>query len=82
MRDGILWWSRDRHKSEVSGGADNLKNLKGFRDFFPEEMAQRIYRGMEERVIQIGTTMIIAHLEKLVEDGRVENREGKYVLDG
>ncbi len=47
----------------------------------PEEMAQRIYRGMEERVIQIGTTMIIAHLEKLVEDGRVENREGKYALD-
>lgn len=46
----------------------------------PEEMAQRIYRGTEERVIQIGTTMVIAHLEKLVEEGRVENREGNYVL--
>lgn len=46
----------------------------------PGEMAQRIYRGMEERVIQIGTTMVMAHLEKLVEEGRVEEEDGKYIL--
>jgi hypothetical protein len=46
----------------------------------PEEMAQQIYRGLEERVIRIGTTMLIAHLEKLIEEGRVEIREGKYLL--
>ncbi len=46
----------------------------------PEEMAQQIYRGLEERVIRIGTTMLTAHLEKLIEEGRVENREGKYLL--
>lgn len=45
-----------------------------------EEMARRIYRGQGEKIIRIGGTMILAHLEKLAEEGRVESKEGKYIL--
>ncbi|MEE9276432.1 MAG: MBL fold metallo-hydrolase [bacterium] len=46
----------------------------------PERIAGRIYAGMEERVVAMGATMVVSHLEKLIEEGRVRAGEGKYLL--
>lgn len=70
--EALLRHRAQRERQVLAALSDGLET--------PEEMAQRIYRGMGEKVIQIGATMLTAHLEKLAEEGRVESEEGKYIL--
>lgn len=46
----------------------------------PEQMAERIYRGLGEKVKQMGATMLTAHLEKLIEEERVKMDEDRFLL--
>ena len=45
-------------------------------------MAERIYRALGEKIVRIGASMVTAHLEKLIEEGRVRQEGERYLLDG
>lgn len=47
----------------------------------PVKMAEKIYRDFGKKIIKIGAGMLTAHLEKLIEDGRVRKKGEKYLLE-
>ncbi|MBI2177824.1 MAG: MBL fold metallo-hydrolase [Candidatus Tectomicrobia bacterium] len=44
----------------------------------PAGIAEDIYRGLGEARIRMGTSMVRSHLEKLAEEGKVRDEEGRF----
>ena len=72
--DAILKHRERREKQVLEALADGFGT--------PELIGQQIYAGLEGRQLAMGTTVIVAHLEKLVAEGRVTPEGERYLLAG
>ncbi|HBK81743.1 MAG TPA: hypothetical protein DDZ83_19075 [Nitrospinae bacterium] len=72
--DALIRHRADREEQVLDALAGGLDT--------PGKMAERIYRGLGEKIVRVGASMLTAHLEKLIEEGRVRREGERYLLDG
>jgi glyoxylase-like metal-dependent hydrolase (beta-lactamase superfamily II) len=72
--DSLIRHRADREAQVLDALAEGLDT--------PGKMAERIYRALGEKIVRIGASMVTAHLDKLIEEGRVRREGERYLLDG
>src|SRR5687767_15366979 len=49
---------------------------------FVADIVKAVYTDVPEKMHQLAARSVLAHLEKLVEEGQIEEREGRYQVIG